>query len=133
MRALFSLVASCYIIAALAFPGMWLAQGLRLPLAAWWAAYLALELLLVGAPVCYAVWQLVWAPAAALQVIRPTHLVRLVLIVLLLVYGFLVLPAACFISLPHPANVYAGFVTLAVAAFVTMGLLAYRGKASRNG
>lgn len=133
MRALFSLMASCYIIAALVFPGLWLNGGLHLPLASWWPAYLALELVLVGAPVSYAVWYLVWAPVAALKAARPVHLARLLGTALLVVYGFLIVPAGCFISLPHGANVYAGFIALAIAAFAAMGYLMYMRRESRHG
>jgi hypothetical protein len=132
MRALFSLIASCYIIAALVFPGFWLHDDVRLPLAAWWPAYLALELVFIGAPIAYAVWQLVWTPAAALQAVRPAHLGRLMSSVLLVVYGFLVIPAGCFISLPHRANLYAGFIALAAAAFAAMAYLMYVRGASRR-
>ena len=130
VRAIFSLAASCYIIAALVFPGFWLLDNLRLPLAVWWPVYLVLELVLVGLPICYAVWQLVWAPAAALQTVRPEHLGRLIGTVLLVVYGFLVIPAACFISLPHRANLYAGFLTFAAAALIAMMYFAYARRSS---
>lgn len=133
IRALFSLAASCYIIAALVFPGLWLIDDARLAPAAWWPAYLALELVLLGAPITYAVWQLVWAPAAALQAIRPTHLARLVLAVLLVVYGFLVIPAACFISLPHRVNLVAGCLSFAAAALVALLYLTYVRRASGAG
>lgn len=132
MRALFSLAASCYIIAALVFPGLWLLDDVHLALAAWWPAYLAFELVLLGAPITYAVWQLVWAPAAALQVIRPTRLARLVLAVLLVIYGFLVIPAGCFISLPHRANVLAGCLAFAAAALVALLYLTYLRRASTD-
>lgn len=130
MRALFSLAASCYIIAALVFPGLWLMDDAHLALAAWWPAYLALELLLLGVPITYAVWQLVWAPAAALQAIRPTHLARLILAVLLVIYGFLVIPAGCFIALPHRVNVVAGCLVFAAAALATLLYLTYLRRAS---
>jgi hypothetical protein len=133
VRAIFSLAASCYIIAALVFPGFWLLDNARLSLAVWWPVYLALELVLVGSPICYAVWQLVWAPAAALQTVRPGHLWRLVVAVLLVVYGFLVIPAACFISLPHRANLYAGFLTFAAAALIAMLYLTYARRSSGRG
>lgn len=131
LRALFSLAASCYIIAALAFPGLWLLHALRGAPAAWWPAYLLLEFVLVGIPVVYAVRQLVWAPAAALAAIRPAHLARLVLTVLLVVYGFLVLPAACFIALAHPENAIAGCAVFGVAAIATTAYLRYARSMSR--
>lgn len=122
LRALFSLAASCYIIAALAVPGFWLAGDIRLPAAAWWPAYLAIELVLLGLPISGAVWQLVWRPAAALRAARPLHPARLISIVLAVIYAFLVVPAGCFIVLPHPVNLIAGCAVLAAAA---IALLAY--------
>ncbi len=119
VRSLFSLAASCYIIAALALPGFWLFDDLRVPLALWWPAYLILELVLVGLPVSYAVWRLVWAPAASLQPLQASHFGRLGARVLAVVYGFLVIPAGCFISLPHRANLYAGCIAFAVAAIAS--------------
>lgn len=132
MRAVFSLIASCYIVAALVFPGLWLYGDVHLPPAAWWPVYLALELVLIGAPVLYAVWQLVWVPAAALDAARPLHFARLMSSVLAVVYGFLVIPAACFIALPHHANMYAGFAMLAIAAFTAMMYLIYIRHVSRR-
>lgn len=120
LRALFSLAASCYIIAALVFPALWLRDAAHLPSAVWWPVYLGLELPLVGLPIAYAVWQLVWAPAAALEAIRPAHLARLVLMTLLVVYGFLVVPVACFIALRSPGNVVAGCAVFGAAAIGTM-------------
>lgn len=120
LRALLSLVASCYIVAALVFPGFWLLNDLRLPPPAWWPVYLVLELVLVGVPVCAAVWELVWRPMAAFEATRPSHLMRLIGRTLAVVYGFLIVPAACFIALPHRANLYAGFLTFAAAALVTI-------------
>jgi hypothetical protein len=120
LRVLSSLAASAYIIAALVFPGFWLAEDARLPLAAWWPAYLVLELFLVGLPVSFAVWRLVWQPASFLKALEASHFARLAARVLVVVYGFLVIPAGCFISLPHRANLYAGFLTFAAAALVTM-------------
>jgi hypothetical protein len=125
LRALFSLSASCYIIAALVFPGFWLAEDLRLPLVIWWPVYLAVELVLVGLPVSFAVWQLVWQPVSSLQTLQASHFTRLALRVLLVVYGFLVIPAGCFISLPHRANLYAGSIAFAAAALTTAAYVAY--------
>lgn len=122
LRALFSLAASCYIIASLVIPGFWLSSVLRLPAAAWWAAYFGIELVLLGVPISAAVWQLVWAPAAALEAARPRHLPRLISIVLLVIYGFLVIPAGCFIVLAHPLNLVAG---VAVFAASTIAALMY--------
>lgn len=126
LRALFSLAASCYIIASLVIPGFWLTDALRLPAAAWWAAYLAVELVLLGVPISAAVWQLVWQPAAALEAARPEHLPRLISIVLLVIYAFLVIPAGCFIALPHPVNLVAGCAVFAVSAIAA--LLYFAGK-----
>lgn len=125
LRALFSLAASCYIIAALTFPGLWLADSLRLSAAEWWPAYLAIELVLLGVPISAAVWQLVWQPAAALEAARPLHLPRLISIVLLVTYAFLVVPAGCFIVLPHPVNLIAGCAVLAIAAIAALAYLTY--------
>lgn len=119
LRALLSLAASCYIVAALVFPGFWLLNDVRLAPGLWWPAYLALELMLVGVPVCAAVWELVWRPMSAFEATRPSHLMRLVGRTLAVVYGFLVIPAGCFIALPHRANLYAGCLAFAAAALVT--------------
>lgn len=126
LRALFSLAASCYVIASLAIPGLWLARGVRLPAAAWWPAYFAVELVLLGIPIAAAVWQLVWQPAAALEAARPEHLPRLIALVLLVTYAFLVVPAACFIALPHPANLITGCGVLAAAAIGALARLGAR-------
>lgn len=129
LRAVLSLAASCYLIAALVVPGFWMRGDLRLPLAAWWPAYLALELVLVGVPVCAAVWELVWRPMAALEMTRPVHLTRLLGRTLAVVYGFLVIPAGCFMALAHPANVYAGCLVFASAAILTIVYLRGRRRA----
>ncbi|HET9096988.1 MAG TPA: hypothetical protein VFN37_10025 [Candidatus Baltobacteraceae bacterium] len=126
LRALFSLAASCYIIAALAIPGFWLSQSLRLRPAAWWPAYFGIELVLLGAPISAAVWQLVWQPAAALQAARPQHLPRLIGMVLLVIYAFLVVPAACFIALPRPVNLIAGCTVFGVSAVAALAYFAGR-------
>jgi hypothetical protein len=125
LRAVLSLAASCYIIAALVFPGFWLSEDVHLGLALWWPVYLVLELVLVGLPVLYAVWRLVWQPAASVQALQASHVTRLASAVLAIVYGFLVIPAGCFISLPHRANLYAGCIAFAAAALAAAGYLKY--------
>ncbi|HLI97883.1 MAG TPA: hypothetical protein VKT72_17580 [Candidatus Baltobacteraceae bacterium] len=132
LRAVFSLAASCYIIAALVFPGFWLADDLRLPPALWWPAYLCLEFVLLGLPISFAVWRLVWEPAASLQPLQASHFGRLASRTLAVIYGFLVVPAGCFISLPHRANLYPGFITFAAAAIASAVYLKYaRGRAPK--
>lgn len=121
LRAAFSLAASCYIFAGLLLPAMWL-TGLRLTLGAWWGLYAVTEIVCLGVPLALALWILVWRPAAQIQRVPPSRLLASTAMGLVPLFGFLVIPVGCFVSLPGSIGPIAG---VSVFAASTLAAIAY--------
>lgn len=124
LRAAFSLTASFYIFAALLLPAVWLA-GLHLTLGTWWGLYAVTEIACLGLPLALALWVLVWRPAAQIQRVLPSRLVASTAMGLVPLFGFLVIPVGCFVSLPGSTGVIAGVSVFAASALAAFGYWQY--------
>lgn len=124
LRAVFSLAASCYIFAALLLPAMWLAR-LHPTLATWWGLYAVTEIACLGLPLALALWVLVWRPAAQIQQVPPSRLAASTAMGLVPLFGFLVIPVGCFVSLPGSTGAIAGCSVFGASALAAIGYWQY--------
>ena len=119
LRWLVSFGASCYIIAAVVGLPAWMSRW-RAPLAAWWAVYLAAELIVLGALASFALWWFLWRAGGSDEPYHPWRLLGLTAMTLAPVFGFLVIPIGCRVSLPPPAGAIAGWSVFAASAIALL-------------
>lgn len=94
LRWLLSFGASCYIIAAVVGLPTWMSRW-HVALAAWWAVYLAAEVVVLGALVTAALWWFLWRAGTNGRRYQPSRLIGLTATTLAPVFGFIVIPIGC--------------------------------------
>lgn len=130
LRWLASFGASCYIIAAIVVLPAWMVRW-RVAPAAWWAVYLVAEVIVLGALISLALWWFLWRAGAGEQPYHPSRLLGLTALGLLPVFGFLVIPIGCWVSIPAPAGTIAGWGIFAASAIALIMFWAYSRYAKR--
>lgn len=130
VRWLVSFGASCYIIAAVAALPIWMSGWLVAP-AAWWAVYLIAESIALGGLIMAALWWFLWRAAAGEKRYRPSRLAGLTALALLPLFGFLVIPVGCWVSIRSQAGVIAGWSVFAASTIALVAFWAYSRYARR--
>jgi len=130
LRWLVSFAASCYIIAALVGLPAWISQW-RIGLTAWWAVDLAAELVVWGTLVTLALWWFLWRAGGSDEPYHPARLLGLTAMTLLPIFGFLVVPIGCWVSIPAPAGTIAGWGVFTACAIVFAAVWVYSRYAHR--
>lgn len=124
VRWLVSFGASCYIIATVVALPISMSQW-RIAPVAWWALYLIAESIALGALIMAALWWFLWRTGAAEKGHRPSRLVGLTAVALLPVFGFLVIPVGCWVSIRSGAGTLAGWSVFAASTIAFVAFWAY--------
>ena len=90
------------------------------------------ESIALGAVIMAALWWFLWRAAAGEKRYRPSRLARLTALALLPLFGFLVIPVGCWVSIRSQAGAIAGWSVFAASTIAFVAFWAYSRYARRR-